>query len=66
MAWTEEQLANLEEAIATGALTVKYRDKEVTYRSQREMLELRETMRRALGQTDVDASVHYFKTSKGT
>jgi hypothetical protein len=51
MAWTQAQLDALEEAIASGVLTVKYTDKEVTYRSQKEMLTLRDMMRKALGLT---------------
>lgn len=44
MAWTQNDLTVLESAIAQGALTVKYADKEVTYRSLDEMLKLRELM----------------------
>jgi len=41
MAFTLDQLTALDAAIAQGALTVKYADKEVTYRSLDEMLRLR-------------------------
>jgi hypothetical protein len=41
MAWTIEQLNALDAAIAEGALTVKYADKSVTYRSLDEMLRIR-------------------------
>lgn len=44
MAFTLDQLTTLDAAIAQGALTVKYADKEVTYRSLKEMLELRGLM----------------------
>lgn len=40
-AYTEEQLASLDRAIAEGALTVRYRDKSVEYRSLNEMLRIR-------------------------
>lgn len=46
--FTTERLQALEEAIAEGALRVKYSDKEVEYRSLEEMLKIRDTMRKAL------------------
>jgi thiamine monophosphate synthase len=49
MAFTQDQLDSLEEALASGALTVKYRDKEVTYRSLNEMLKLRDMIATKLG-----------------
>lgn len=49
--FTQEALDALEEAIAHGALRVKYTDKEVTYRSLADMLQLRDLMRRCLGLT---------------
>lgn len=49
MAYTAEQLTALENAIATGALEVKYADKSVTYRSLSEMLSLRDAMKQELG-----------------
>jgi hypothetical protein len=48
MAWTTEQLAALEDAIAQGALRVRYADKEVEYRSLAEMMQLRDNMQTAL------------------
>lgn len=45
MAWTAAQIAALEAAIATGALTVRYADRTVTYRSLDEMLRLLEDMK---------------------
>lgn len=47
--WTLEDLEKLEKAMAEGALRVKYKDKEVEYRSLREMERLRDQMRNALG-----------------
>ena len=49
MAYTQAQLVALEAAIAEGALTVKYQDKQVTYRSLDEMIRLRNMMRREMG-----------------
>lgn len=49
MAYTEQQLAALEAAIADGALTVKYGDKLTTYRSLDDMLRIRDMMRDELG-----------------
>lgn len=46
--FTMERLQALEEAIAEGALRVKYSDKEVEYRSLEEMLKIRDTMRKVL------------------
>lgn len=47
--FTTEQLNALTEAIAQGARTVKYQDKEVTYRSLKDMLELKQLMEEDLG-----------------
>lgn len=49
--FTQEQLTALEAAIAQGTLKVKYADKEVTYRSQAEMLQLRAIMKNEIGTT---------------
>lgn len=48
MAFTQAQLDALEAAIAGGELTVEYQDKRVTYRSLREMLEIRNMMKQAI------------------
>tara|TARA_R110000803_G_scaffold162194_1_gene225787 strand:+ start:2667 stop:2906 length:240 start_codon:yes stop_codon:yes gene_type:complete len=47
--YTEENLANLEAAIAEGALKVKYADKEIEYRSLKDMLKIVDIMKKALG-----------------
>lgn len=49
MAWTQEQLADLEASIAQGARRIKEGDKESEQRSLKEMLQLRDQMRRELG-----------------
>jgi len=48
MAFTSAQLAALEAAIATGALSVGHGDKKVTHHSLAEMLALRDRMIREL------------------
>lgn len=49
MAWTTDDLDALKKAIAQGALSVKYADKEVTYRSLSEMLKIKELIETELG-----------------
>lgn len=49
MAYTIEQVTALEAAISEGALTVKYQDKQVTYRSLDEMLRILKLMKQQLG-----------------
>lgn len=48
MAFTADQLQKLEDAIAQGALKVKYADKEVQYMSLAEMMRARDLMRKSL------------------
>lgn len=64
VAFTNDQLARLEEALAQGARKVKYADKEVEYRSLEEMQTLRRMMRKELG---LDAEIQRvpLKFSKG-
>lgn len=49
MAWTQQDLDNLEAAMATGAKRVKYADKEIEYNSWAEMLAARNLIREELG-----------------
>jgi hypothetical protein len=49
MAYTIEQLNALDAAIAEGALTVKYQDKSVQYRTLDEMMRIRKLMQKELG-----------------
>lgn len=49
MAWTQNHLTVLEEAMATGATKVKYADKEVDYRSLAEMKQTRQIIMDELG-----------------
>lgn len=68
MAFTQQQLDELEKAIASGATRVKYRDptgeKEVQYRSLEQMEQLRRKMRRELG-LDAGEQLVYFRPQKG-
>ena len=47
--YTQLQLDKLTEAIALGATTVKYGDKEITYRSLSEMKRIKQEMEAELG-----------------
>jgi len=52
MAFTQTQLTSLEKAIAEGALEVQYADRKVVYRSLLEMMQLRDLMRKQLGEVE--------------
>lgn len=65
MAWTEEQLVALENAIAQGALTIEYGGKRITYRSLEEMMRLRDLIRKSLGKIAPGGSTIYTKFTKG-
>jgi collagenase-like PrtC family protease len=64
MSWTAQNLADLEAAIASGATSVRFGDRVVTYRSQSEMLELRSRMRIDLGLAATNQT-HFAKFRKG-
>lgn len=66
MAWTIEEYNSLKAAIATGAKTVKYADKEVTYRSIEEMSAVLRAMAEELGLSDHSNNRKYPSFSKGT
>ena len=65
MAFTQEQLDALEEAIASSTLEVQYKDKKVTYRSMAEMLRARDLILRKLGKSKASAARVYPTLSKG-
>lgn len=65
MAFSNSDLASLDEAIATGALEVQYTDKRVKYRSLSEMMKLRDLMKRELGQKDTSKRRKTAVTGKG-
>ena len=64
MGYTTAKLDALEDAIASGELTVKYQDRVVTYRSLEEMRSIRQEMRQALGLSPRSVR-KYAKPSKG-
>lgn len=68
MPFTQQQLTVLTEAIASGATTVKYGDKEVTYRSLTEMRSLLQQMQAEVTPeiTNTNSSRRYAEFSKGT
>ncbi|MEM7308894.1 MAG: hypothetical protein AAF682_19585 [Planctomycetota bacterium] len=65
MPYTQAQLTALEDALALGAVRVKYEDRDVTYRSVAEMEALRGRMRRELGLASVGQRRRYAQFSKG-
>ena len=62
MAWTPDQVTALEQAVASGVLTVRYADRSVTYQSLSEMRALLAEMRRSVAETPGYRRV---STSKG-
>lgn len=65
MAWTQAQLDALDQAIAEGALTVRYQDKQVQYRSLDEMMRIRSLMASELGVKARSPRRTYASFSKG-
>lgn len=65
MSFTIEQLNTLTEAIASGSLTVKYADKEVTYRSLKDMLQIKTMMETELFPTSQPVRRKLVEYSKG-
>lgn len=71
MAYTQQQIDELEAAIAHGALTVRYSspggDKQVTYRSLSEMMTILALMKGSVGSasTEAKSGVVYPSFSKG-
>jgi hypothetical protein len=64
MAWTTQQLAGLEMAIAQGTTRVTFEGRTVEYRSLADMIRLRDLMRRDLG-TAAPPSITYATFSRG-
>lgn len=66
MAFTQQQLDALDEAIASGALKVKYQDREVTYQTAGELLQLRALVSKSLVPVEQRTNGRRFATfSKG-
>lgn len=58
--FTVEALQSLESAILQGIQTVKYTDKEVTYRSLDEMVRIRALLRNKLGMNEANGEKGFF------
>jgi DNA-directed RNA polymerase subunit N (RpoN/RPB10) len=65
MAFTLQQLADLDESIAEGSLEVEYEDKRVKYRSLEDMLRIRALMAEQLGVTSKCGRRRLISYSKG-
>lgn len=66
MAYTMEQYTALQAAIADGALTVRYKDRTVTYRNLDEMMRILKMMATELGiNANNDGGRRYASFSKG-
>ncbi len=64
MSWTQADLAAIEKAIKSGALSVQFADRQVAYRSLDDMMRIRAMMRHELG-LDAADRVHYAEFRKG-
>lgn len=53
MAYTQADLDAIQDALASGALTVKHRDRQVTYRSLVELEKIEAKIKAQLGQSGV-------------
>jgi hypothetical protein len=65
MAFTQEQLDAIEIAIVSGTTEVSYSDKKVVYRSLRELMALRDLIRKELGLVGASKRL-YMEHKKGT
>ena len=61
--WTLSYLDALEEAIATGATSVSYEGKSISYRSLDDMLRIRGILRRTLGISTAPATLQAIHVS---
>jgi hypothetical protein len=59
MAYTAEQLADLEAAIAEGVSSVSSNGRQVSYRNLNDMMKLRDAMREELGIAGAGRRRHY-------
>ncbi len=65
MAFSADDLQAINDAIATGANTVKYQDRTVIYNSLSDLLRARDLIRAELGVSDAKQNRHYASFSKG-
>lgn len=64
-AWTLDDIATLEKAIAQGTLRVQYADKLIEYRTLNDMLRTLDIMRKDLGVAPKNAGRKFAEHSKG-
>lgn len=62
MAYTQADLDAIQEALASGALTVKHRDRQVTYRSIAELERVESKIKAQLGQAGTRRNSPIFKS----
>lgn len=66
MAWTTDDLSEINKAIASGTTTVKYADREVSYRSLEEMLKIRDLIAKEVAGSEATSPTRRFaQFSKG-
>lgn len=66
MAYTQKDIDAVERAIATGTLRVTINGKTIEYRSQDDLLRLRDLMRREAGQLPATSNRRFAVFRKGT
>ena len=54
MAWTQDDLDRVEQALATGTRDVQIQGRRITYRSMRDLLTIRRVIQQSLGQQFVN------------
>lgn len=65
MAWTLADLEKLDKAIASGANSVRFQDKSITYNSPAEMMAIRNEIARSLRPRTRRGRARNFETDKG-
>lgn len=65
MAFSQDDLDKIEQAIASGALEVRYKDKSVKYNSLSDLLKARDLIKRELGHVTAEGQRILPKFSKG-
>ena len=70
MAWTSTDITAIENAIASGELTVQYQDRRIVYRSLSELLRARDVIQAAINAASATTTKNIaksvrFRTTKG-
>lgn len=70
MAWTSTDITAIENAIASGELTVQYQDRRIVYRSLSELLRARDVIQAAINTASATTTKNIaksvrFRTTKG-